>query len=112
MFRAPELTWRPGQRVKLEGMEARIEAVRDGFPSAVRLSFDVPVDDPSLAFLASTDEGLTRVELPKVGEAVRLSAPARPSFLDLLTARERARFGPFPDALAYVPTPWFVDFRP
>jgi hypothetical protein len=112
MFRAPELSWRDGEQVVLPGMVARIEGVRSGMPLAVRLTFEVPVDDPSLAFLISTPDGLTRVELPAVGETVRLPAPAQPSFLGLLASREKARFGPWPEELAYVPAPWFVDYVP
>ena len=112
MFRAPELTWLDGQSVQLPGMRVRVEGVRDGCPTSIRLTFDVPVDDPSLVFLESTKKGLTRATLPRVGETLRLPAPASPSFVGLLTAREEARFGPVPEQLAYVPTPWFVDYRP
>jgi hypothetical protein len=112
MFRAPELAWRDGEQVTLPGMVARIEGVRAGMPLAVRLTFEVSVDDPSLAFLMSTADGLTRAPLPEVGQTVRLRAPARPSFLGLLASREQARFGPWPEELAYAPAPWFVDYRP
>jgi len=112
MFRAPELTWQQGARVVLPGMEVRVEDTRDGYPTAVRLTFEVPLEDPSLVFLSSTEKGFTRVELPQVGQTLRLPAAARPSFLGLLGAQERERYGPFPEELWYVPAPWFLDYQP
>ncbi len=112
MFRAPELTWLQGQRVVMPGMEVRIEDTRDGYPTAIRLTFDVPLEDPSLVFLTSTTKGFRRAELPAVGQLLRLPAPARPDFLELLNARELERFGPLPEALWYVPAPWFLDYQP
>ena len=112
MFRAPELTFAPGQRVQLPGMEVLIEETRNGKPTSVRLRFDDSLDGPAYVLLCSTAQGLTRFVPPPVGQTVRVPAAASPGYQKLIAGREYARIGPLPDAIGYAPVPWFVGYRP
>lgn len=73
LFRAPSLAPKPGWSVALDGMTVTVlEADPRGLPKKVAFEFDVPLEDPSLRFLAWQDGALRRATLPKVGEVVEL----------------------------------------
>ena len=73
VFRSPSHPLTQGARVELEGMRVTVlEADAEG-ARRLGFDFDVPLEDPSLVFLAWKDGLLRRTPLPPVGERVALS---------------------------------------
>ena len=58
----------PGERHELPGMVVTVlEAYQDN-PTRMRFELDRALDDPSLWFLAATEQGLRRIALPAIGD--------------------------------------------
>lgn len=76
-FRNPSADpMRPGQVVKLTGMQARVESVTpNGAPQVVSFRFDVPLEDPSLRWIAYQDGKYGSFKPPKIGETVIIRNP-------------------------------------
>jgi hypothetical protein len=53
-----------------------------------RFTFDVPLEDTRLLWLQATAAGLRRMNLPAVGNALRLPRPAAPGFERLEPRRD------------------------
>jgi hypothetical protein len=71
-FRSPRFPFRAGDNVSLTGMRIEIRKLLRGKPQRVRLVFDRPLDDPGYLFLHSSESGMRRFDLPRVGERLRL----------------------------------------
>lgn len=77
VFRGEGFPMATGQRVRLTGLTAEVtQIIGDGLPAEVAFRFDVPLEDPSLRWLAWRRElGSVRYasfQLPRVGESLRL----------------------------------------
>jgi len=70
-----------GDRVVLDGMQVTVAAVDQGHPTRLSASFDRPLDDPTLWFVAYRDGKLRRLSLPSDGSwlaLVRERGPLEP----------------------------------
>ncbi len=65
----------PGFRTELPGLRVEVKKTVQGNPAATIFTFDRSVDDPSLWFLQSTAFGLRRIDMPKIGEKLRVPRP-------------------------------------
>lgn len=111
-FRTADRQLRAGDAVQLEGVRIEIARAIAGRPRALKLTFDRPVDDPSYAFLVSSEHGLARLEMPAVGQTLRLRRASGPSWFALDRARHTQRIGPLPEVLDFAPAPPFVTYEP
>jgi hypothetical protein len=78
-FRPAEMPMAVGDEVTLRGMRAMVVAVLRGQPVRTRFTFDAPLEDPRYVFLHPTLRGLRRVQMPAVGERIRLKRPIFPN---------------------------------
>ena len=67
LFRARRAALRPGDHVRLAGLDAEMIA-----PDCISFTADRPLDDPSLRLLAWRDGALRRVAVPRVGGVVEI----------------------------------------
>jgi hypothetical protein len=72
LLRDPALHLHAGDVVPLRGAEVRVLAAQDGGPTRIAVSFDLPLDDPTLWFVTWRDGALRRVSLPPPGVWLRL----------------------------------------
>ena len=77
VFRDPGASpMKPGDAVRISGMEALVEAVTgDGRPTQVAFRFDVPLEDPSLRWVVFKDKTYVPFAPPKIGETVAVQGP-------------------------------------
>jgi hypothetical protein len=87
-YRPAERPFRVGDEVSLRGFTARVISTLHGQPRRVRFTFAGSLDDSRYVFLASTSRGLRRLQVPAVGERVRLPRPSYPNPGSLAHARE------------------------
>jgi hypothetical protein len=74
--RAPEVRFAVGERVDLDGFSAEIAGLNPaGDPDEIVFRFAVPLEDPSLRWLAWEDGVYVPWQPPAVGESTRLAAP-------------------------------------
>lgn len=73
ILRGPQFPFAPGDTVDLGESVITILATRDGKPTHIRLTFDCPLDDPSLVFLIWQDRKLKRLEFPPAGNSITLT---------------------------------------
>lgn len=78
LYRDKRFGWKVGDRVEFEGLKVEVIDIFRGFPRRVRFTFDRDLDDPSLVFLLSTEVGLKRFPIPRIGETARLGRSAFP----------------------------------
>jgi hypothetical protein len=65
-----------GQKVELTGMTAEVtDLTKDGRPAEAAFTFSVPLEDPSLRWLAWGNPGYTPFTPPPVGETITLPIP-------------------------------------
>lgn len=73
LFRSPAYPMRVGQRVELTDMTVEVLSLTDDQrPLRARFTFLRSLDDPSFLFLEWKDQDFVRLDLPVVGESVRL----------------------------------------
>ena len=69
LTRKASVPMRPGHIVQHPGISYEIlTSTPDGEPISVRMSFDTPLDDPSLAFVVWGDNGYVPFTLPEIGK--------------------------------------------
>lgn len=83
LYRSLEHPFHVGDVFRLDGMTAEIEQLVGGLPKRVRFTFDHPLDDPRYVFLYSDQHGYRHVELPPVGEKLRLPRAQFPNLFRL-----------------------------
>jgi hypothetical protein len=66
---------RAGQQFDTAGMHVTVESEQGGALRSVRYELDVPLEDPSIAFMVQTDTGLARIAPPAEGTS-QLLPPA------------------------------------
>src|SRR5207249_4987642 len=67
-FRDPKVPFAPGQSVDLDGFHVRVESCdADGNATRVVYRFDVPLEDPSLAWIVWEKGAFARYVPPRVG---------------------------------------------
>lgn len=65
-----------GDTVELTAVTVEVIALTDdGRPAEVAFSFSVPLEDPSLRWLAVTTDGYIPFTVPAVGETVLVPSP-------------------------------------
>lgn len=73
LFRGPGQPFRVGEEVTVPGMTVRIDAVDDrGVPQRATFRFAVPLDDPSLRWVAWQGGRFVGISPPAAGEVLRL----------------------------------------
>mgnify|MGYP003407122157 CR=1 FL=1 len=112
MFHPPRRMWTEGESVQLDGLRVRAESVVDGLPTALRLTFERPLEDPSYAFLIAVPFGLVRPQLPAVGEQTLLARAADPSWVEIERHRFVSRLMPVPEMLHFGSVPGFLVYEP
>jgi hypothetical protein len=112
MFQSPGRAWAEKQAVELEGMTVRTEQVIDGRPSALRVTFEEKLEDPSYVFLAALPGGIVRWAPPALGTQVMLPRAAEPNWSTLEHYRDWKRVEPVPEMLHYGSIPAFLAFDP
>jgi hypothetical protein len=75
MLRPTNARFRVGQSVDVGGMRVKVLALLRGAPKAIRVSFDVPLEDPSLLLVQPTSKGLHQFHIPSVGQSVIIPTP-------------------------------------
>jgi hypothetical protein len=69
-------------------MRVDVLATNAGQPVHTRFTFDVPLEDTRLLWLQATAAGLRRLNLPPVGNALRLPPPSPPGLERLEPQRD------------------------
>ncbi len=81
LFRSREKDFRPGDRIRLTGMDVEIvECLPDGRPLVVRFTFAVPLEDASLRWLQWTAGEFVPFAPPTVAQTITLTPDAPPLF--------------------------------
>lgn len=89
LFRPPTRPLALSEEIDVGLLTARVVHLHaSGRPDAVRFTFDRPLDDPSLVFLAAGPDGLHPFALPVPGRAAALPPPELPG-LEAGTSRPR-----------------------
>jgi hypothetical protein len=78
LYRRANRPIRTGDVVRVPGFTAEVLGTIGPNPWLVRFTFDRDLDDPSIWFMHPWSEGLRHVELPPVGEKLRVPGPAIP----------------------------------
>jgi hypothetical protein len=78
LYRRANRPLRTGDVVRVPGFTAEVLGTVGPNPWLVRFTFDKDLDDPSFWFVHPWPDGLRRVELPAVGEKLRVPGPAIP----------------------------------
>jgi hypothetical protein len=75
LWRSNQETFEVGMHVRMADWDVEVlELDYQGWPTAIRVSFDRPLDDPELVFLAQDHQTLVETRLPPVGETLTLPA--------------------------------------
>src|SRR6185312_790664 len=78
----PSARFHEGDRFAVPGlMNVTVAAARDGLPTAVEATFDVPLSDPHLCLLVWQDGKLRRLSLPNVGDGLSVDWSPGPFLL-------------------------------
>jgi hypothetical protein len=78
----PSPRFHQGDRFTVPGtMTVTVAAARDGLPTAVEATFDVPLEDPHLCLLVWQDGRLRRLSLPNVGDGLSVEWSPGPFLL-------------------------------
>jgi hypothetical protein len=72
LFRSVDIPFRVGDEARQCGAVYRVTAIEAGRPTEVRVSFDRPLEDPSLRFLAWRSGRLVAAKMPAVGESMEI----------------------------------------
>ena len=80
LYRSAKRGFRPGEVLRMPGMDIEILAVDGLTPWMTRFTFEHALDDPRYLFLHSFQEGLRPFKMPRIGEKLRLPAPSPPHF--------------------------------
>ena len=72
LYRADDFPLHVGELIHLDGLSIIILSLRDGKPDAVRFTFPDALEDPQYLFVAATEHGIRRIQLPPVGGSLRL----------------------------------------
>lgn len=112
MFQSPRRVWHEGEVVALDGVRVTTERVQNGFPGALRFTFDRSLDDPSYVFLVARPYGLVRFAPPAPGERQLLPRASSPNWQELDRHRYLLRIAPVPSIASYAPMPGFLFFKP
>lgn len=75
ILRSEALPLHVGDSVDVGGMRVRVLALVNGQPKAIRVTFDVPLEDPSLLFVLPTGNGIRPFPLPAVGDTKIIPIP-------------------------------------
>jgi hypothetical protein len=75
ILRSEALPFHIGDSVDVGGMRVRVLAMIQGQPKAIRVTFDVPLEDPSLLFVLPTADGIRPFALPAVGDTKIIPIP-------------------------------------
>jgi hypothetical protein len=75
MLRSTEDAFHVGQTIDVGGMRVKILATLHGRPKAIRATFDVPLEDPSLLFVRPTGSGIRPFEIPELGRSMVIPFP-------------------------------------
>lgn len=67
LYRDASSPVRPGERHELPGLVVTVLETYAGNPVTMRFELDRPLEDPGIWFLAATEHGLRRQELPAIG---------------------------------------------
>jgi hypothetical protein len=78
LFRSQAAPFRVGETAQQCGASYRVSALRDGRPSEVRITFDRPLDDPSIRLLVWKDNRLRQLTPPTQGSSSELPWSAGP----------------------------------
>jgi hypothetical protein len=81
LFHRPPPVFAAGTRIELSGLMTQVlETDAEGFPTAVRFTFDRPLEDPSLRFVLATASGYFRYPFGPIGAVTELGSepPAWP----------------------------------
>ncbi len=78
-YRAADRPFHVGDTVRLPAFAVRVLATLRGQPQRVRFTFPSSLDDGHYLFLFPGERGLRRIDLPKVGERLRLPRPVYPN---------------------------------
>jgi hypothetical protein len=82
LYRPADMWIAEGARFSLRGMHVDIIEARGGNPSRMRFTFDAPLEASGrYLFLVAGPQGLRRLDLPRVGETVRLPMATVPPLL-------------------------------
>jgi hypothetical protein len=76
LFRRPPPGFEVGDRITLDPMTVEIVDVKDGHPTAIRVTFDRPIE--AITFLIATPRGYVRYPMPPIGTTVTLPPAAFP----------------------------------
>ena len=68
----------PGQTFQNSTFEVEVKMVRGVQPRHLRFTFQAPLEDPRYLFMYPTKKGIEPIELPALGESIRLEPPAWP----------------------------------
>jgi hypothetical protein len=78
-YRSADEPFAAGDTVEFQGLRAEVIRVLYGQPHGVRFTFPKSVTDGEYVFLESTERGLRRVQIPAIGQSVRLRRPVYPN---------------------------------
>jgi hypothetical protein len=78
LYRRANRPFRAGDVVRLPGLTVEVLATTGPNPLMTRFTFDKDLDDPSFWFVHPFPDRLRHIELPPVGEKVRLPFPSIP----------------------------------
>ena len=75
MLRSTRDAFRVGDTIDVGGMRVKVLATLHGRPKAIRATFDVPLEHPSLLFVRPTSSGIRPFEIPELGRSVVIPFP-------------------------------------
>jgi hypothetical protein len=78
VYRSADLPFHVGDEVRQCGATYRVTEVDDGKPRAFEITFDLPLDDPSLRILVWKDGSLTAFVPPAIGDSSDVAWSAGP----------------------------------
>ena len=78
LWRSRSEPFRPGDESRQCNVVYRVNAVDGGLPSEIQLTFDVPLEDPSVRFLRWNGERFERLVVPPVGDTATIAWSAGP----------------------------------
>ena len=110
-FRRTDRMPKRGTRFVLPEMTVEVVRTRNGRPLELRYTFTQSLDDPSYVFLVSKPAGMVPLEIPPVGDWIRLARPATPTWYGAHRGAWYRRIAPVPDFLTYRMAPDFLDYE-
>jgi hypothetical protein len=78
LLRSPERPFELHETIETRLFRVKILAIENGWPRRFLVRFKLPLEHPSLRFMATTAWGITDFPLPPVGRAVQVPAPMTP----------------------------------